>query len=74
MENLNNIDWSKREKELASSFSDRFKRVWLSYSKIGSICITAFPIAKEERYKIFIEYNVQDFSVENLRSIVLSQI
>lgn len=74
MENLKNIDWSEREKELQDYLSGRFKRVWLAYSRLGSICITAFPIAKGERYRIFVEYKVQDFSVESLKNIVLSQL
>ncbi len=51
-----------------------FRNLWLQYSRLGSICITAFPIAKGKRYRIFVEYKVQDFSLENLRKIVLSQI
>lgn len=74
MESLNNINWKGREKELESSFSDRFRRMWLHYTRLGSICIVAFPINQNERYKIITAFKVQDYSLENLKNIVLSQI
>ena len=74
MENLNNIDWNTREKELQDFFLDKFRRVWLQYSRLGSICITAFPYGVASQYKMFFAYKVQDFSIENLKNIVLSQI
>lgn len=114
MENLNNIDWNRREKELRNSFShgkvpnsfryeellrrigsedyklfynrekNIFRNLWLAYSRLGSICITVFgknlydkfetKVFPDPERRIFVEYKVQDFSVENLRNIVLSQI
>lgn len=114
MENLNNIDWNRREKELKNSFSrgkvlnsfryeeslrkigskdyklfynrekNIFEKLWLQYSRLGSICITVFGSNLHDKFekkvfpdpgrRIFIEYKVQNFSVENLRNIVLSQI
>ncbi len=74
MENLNSIDWVEREKELQNSFSNRFRRMWLQYSRLGSVCITVFPINQNERYRICTESKVQNFSLENLKNIVLSQI
>ena len=74
MENLNSINWRVRQIELQNSFADRFRRVWVDYTRLGSICITAFPLNPLERYRIFTAYKVQDYSLESLRNIVLSQI
>ena len=74
MENLNNIDWKERERELLNLLSDKFYKLWLHYSRLGSVCIIAFPRDRAERYRIFVEYKIQDFSAENLKNIVLSKI
>lgn len=74
MENLNSVNWKEREEELLNAFSGRFRRVWIQYTRLGSLCITAFPIAPHEKYQIFCAWKVQDWSVENLKNIVLSQI
>jgi len=64
-----------REKELAASFSDMFRRVWLDYTRFGGVVITTFPKNPPHgSYKMYFAKNVQDFSLENLRNIVLSQI
>ena len=71
---LQDVNWKELETELRDSFSDRFRRVWIDYTRLNSVCITAFSVDPNERYRIFTAFKVQDFSVENLRSIVLSQI
>lgn len=74
MENLNSVNLNEREKELANSFSDRFRRVWFARTKMDSVCITTFPLNIHEDYRMYFANNVQDYSLENLRKIVLSQI
>lgn len=73
MESLNEVNWRVREKELESFFSDRFRRVWLEHTRLGSICITAFPLNQNESYKIFTAFKINDWSLENLKNIVLSK-
>lgn len=74
MENLNRVDWKARERELESLFSDRFRRMWIQYTRLGSVCITAFPVNPHESYEIFTSFKMNDFSVENLKNIVLLNI
>jgi hypothetical protein len=74
MENMNSVDWKERELELESALSDKFRRVWLQYSRLASVCITLFPVNPNESYRIVIKHKIQDWSLENLKSIVLSQI
>lgn len=77
MENLNQVNWKERERELEAFFSDRFRRVWLQHTRLGSVCITAFPLPSEESrypsYRIFTATKISDWSLENLKNIVLSQ-
>lgn len=72
--NFSEVNWRQLQRELEISLSDRFRRVWVDHTRLGSLCITAFPINPNEHYRIFTQKNVQDWSVENLRNIVLSQI
>lgn len=74
MESLNSVNMNVREKELAASFSDLFRRVWIGYSRFGSVVITTFPIGASSGYNMYFAKNVQDFSLDNLRKIVLSQV
>jgi hypothetical protein len=73
MENVKEINWLQRQRELENSFSERFRKVWIQYSRLGSICITAFPIDRNMDYEIYTAFKIDDFSVENLRNIVLSK-
>lgn len=74
MENLNSVNLVTRQKELANSLSDKFRRVWLQKTRFNSICITVFPLNINESYQMYFAKNVQDWSLENLRNIVLSNI
>lgn len=73
MESLNNTNMKERERELANSFSDRFRRMWIDYTRFGGVVITAFPLGLGN-YQMFFAKGVQDFSLENLRKIVLKNI
>jgi hypothetical protein len=71
---LNKINWKKSEAELETLFSDRFRRIWIQYTRLNTLCITLFPVDRNANYKFITEYKVQDWSVENLKNIVLSKI
>lgn len=89
MENLNNVNWKERQRELMGSLNenldpiDRYSTVWIEYTRLHSVCITLFKnelvtrggnSGWEKIYHMYFAKNVTDFSVENLKSIVLSQI
>lgn len=40
----------KMEQLLVNHFSDRFRRIWVQYSKF-STCITLFPIDRTQSYR-----------------------
>jgi hypothetical protein len=72
MESRSSVNLNARERELMNSFSDRYRRVWLAYTRFNNVCITVFPFG-EGNYQMYFAKNVQDWSLENLRNIVLSQ-
>lgn len=74
MESRNSVDLRSRERELMASFSDRYRRVWLQYTRFNNVCITVFPLEIGGSYHMYFAKNVQDWSLENLRNIVLSQV
>jgi len=73
MESRSSVNLNARERELMNSFSDRYRRVWLAYTRFNNICITVFPLEIGGNYQMYFAKNVQDWSLENLRNIVLSQ-
>lgn len=77
MENLNSVNLVTRQRELAESFSGVYRRVWLQTTRLNTVCITVFPEPTFENrypeYQLYFAKNVHDFSLENLRKIVLSQ-
>lgn len=77
MENLNSVNLVTRQRELAESFSEIYRRVWVQKTRFNNVCITVFPIGTPEdrypTYQMYFAKNVHDFSLDNLRKIVLSQ-
>jgi len=73
MESLNSVNLVTRQRELAESFSGVYRRVWLQTTRFNTVCITVFPLNINESYQMYFAKNVHDFSLENLRRIVLSQ-
>ena len=73
MESLNSVNIKRREIELQETFSDVYRRIWIQYTRFNNVVITVFPKNVGGDYRMFFAKNVQDFSLENLRNIVLSQ-
>lgn len=48
-----------------------FRKVRIQFTRFGSICITTFPLDLNQRYRIFTHTKVQDFSLQNMRKIIL---
>ena len=84
MESWNSINLDLRVRELEESFSGVYRRVWFSRTRLGSVCITVFgqnlyndcerKVFPDPGYRIYFAFKVEDYSLENLRNIVLSQI
>jgi hypothetical protein len=86
MENLNEVNWKVRQRELMDSLNEdlepinKYSTVWIQYTRLYSVCITVFSgsfsgkVFPDPGYRMYFAKNVQDWSLENLRNIVLSQI
>lgn len=73
MQIMNDINWRVLERELQRSLSDRFRRVWIGYTRFGSVQFTLFPVNLHESYRIvtrskFIDVNKNVYAY--LRSFV----
>jgi|688.fasta_scaffold788066_1 hypothetical protein len=71
---IHELNWKSMRSELNNLLSDRYRTVWLEYSKLGNICITCFENSASGGYKIFIMKNqeVENINVENIMNFVLS--
>ena len=71
--------WRDMERSVNEAFAETYNRVWVQTTRLGSLCVTMFPIAESENwplpnYKIFTFKNVRNFSVENVLSLVRSKL
>lgn len=61
MQLLHDINWRVLERELQRSLSDRFRRVWVNYTRLGSVQFTLFPLMNvHEIYTIVTRRNFID--------------
>lgn len=60
--------------ELNELLSERYKRVWLQYSKLGNICITCFENSTSGEYRLFIMKNqsVDNINAKNIMNFILN--
>lgn len=68
--NVETVEWDVIEKELESHFSSRFRKMRIGYSRLGSVCIIAFPHGFGD-YQIFTRSKMTDFSFKNIKSLVV---
>ena len=71
--------WRNLEKSLNNSLRERFSKVWLEVSGLGTLCITMFPIKSSRswglpNYEIIVIRKVADFSLENLIKLVSNKL
>lgn len=52
-------------------FSDRYRRIWVQETRLGSLCITLFPI-DGSNYKIVTRQRMGEITFEKVRDIILS--
>lgn len=71
MTNINSINWDLLRNQLQEKFVDEYKTIWLDYSRLGSVCITAFPKNPIERYRIFTAEKLNKIDLETLINIMI---
>lgn len=73
--------WRNLELGLNDYLRERFSKVWLEISGLGTLCITLFPIVSARpwgapiynalpNYQIITARNVSDFSLDNIIKII----
>lgn len=58
------------EDSLLESFTG-FRRIWVQYTKLNSLCITLFPIEQHSRYKIIVKKELKDLWIDKNLNINL---
>lgn len=71
---LRSINWTKVEEDLLIIFSNRYRKMWVQFTRHGSICVTAFPLDRDQSYEIFTFIKIEDWSVENLTALINEKI
>lgn len=71
---IHELNWKMMQIELNELLSERYKRVWLQYSKLGNICITCFEKSTSGKYRLFIMKNqsVDNINTQNIMNFVLN--
>jgi len=58
------------ERELELYFSDRYRRIWVQTTRLGSVCLTLFPVDQTQVYRIITRQRFGDVTFENLRDLI----
>ena len=70
MINVNSIDWNSLTNELKNHYKDKYRTIWLDYTRLGSVCITAFPKDPNSRYVIFTKEKLNKINLQVLIDII----
>jgi hypothetical protein len=58
------------ETELEVLFSDRFRRIWIQTTRLGSVCVTLFPVDIHQRYRIVTRQGFGELTIERLTNLI----
>ena len=59
------------ERELQVLFADRYRRIWVQTTRLGSICLTLFPVDTHQGYRIISERNFGEITTEKLSDLIM---
>lgn len=69
---IRSINWLEVEEELLNRFSN-YRKIRVQFTRLGSICITAFPVELGRDYEIFTMLKGTDWSVERLSEMITNK-
>ena len=58
------------EQELQSIFSDRYRRIWVYWTRLGTVQLVLFPVNQNLGYEIITERNFGEITLEKLTDMV----
>lgn len=59
------------ERELQALFADTYRRIWVTYSRLGTVQLTLFPIDPHQTYRIITEQKFGEITIEKLRDLIM---
>lgn len=59
------------ERELETYFADRYRRIWVQTTRLGSVCLTLFPVGIHQNYRIVTESNFGEITFEKIRDLIM---
>ena len=59
------------ERDLETYFTDRYRRIWVQTTRLGSICLTLFPVDTHQNYRIITEKNFGEITFEKVRDLIM---
>jgi len=69
---IENINFLEIESELKERFKDRYRKIYIQYSRLNSVCITCF-LNQNKGYKIFtlMKMNIKDVNSDYFYSFII---
>jgi hypothetical protein len=58
------------ERELQALFADTYRRIWITYSRLGTVQLTLFPVNTHQDYRIITEQKFGEITIEKLRDLI----
>lgn len=59
------------ERELETLFIERYRRIWISASRLGTLQLILFPIGIHQDYRILTEKNFGEITIEKIRDLIM---
>jgi hypothetical protein len=59
------------ERELQALFADRYRRIWITYSRLGTVQLTLFPVSIHQDYRIITEQKFGEITIQKLSDLIM---
>lgn len=59
------------ERELETCFIDRYRRIWVTYTRLGTVQLVLFPIEPYRTYNIISQKNFGEITFEKLKDLIM---
>ena len=58
-------------RELEALFADRYRRIWIYTTRLGSVQLILFPVNIHQGYRIITEKNFGEITIEKLKDLIM---
>lgn len=57
--------------ELQAHFAETYRKIWITYSRLGTVQLTLFPINPHQTYRIITEQKFGEITLEKLIDLIM---